>query len=129
MIRFERMPITSVSFLEILKSFRKLKNRRSATVAPPIPMMTLKIWKVRKMRWCSAKKSKDMGRGKNVPMVSADVTGAQKVGVDDFDNGGPGRTRTFEGISHLIYSQARLTASVPTHVIMIAERSFSAPRV
>ena len=31
-------------------------------------------------------------------------------------NGGPGGTRTPEGVSHLIYSQARLTTSLPTHV-------------
>ncbi len=29
--------------------------------------------------------------------------------------GGPGRIRTFEGISQQIYSLSRLTASVPTH--------------
>ena len=30
-------------------------------------------------------------------------------------NGGPGWTRTSEGISQQIYSLPRLTASVPTH--------------
>ena len=32
------------------------------------------------------------------------------------EDGGPGGTRTPEGVCHLIYSQARLTTSLPTHV-------------